>query len=95
MGGPSLAWYAAVEAIARHVPERPLPAGINTATVGDWDLTLNQSAKPAMNGDVEMPPFGVQAAHRQYLVLAVLDPAGGMIGGGMTEDEFIKQMEAA
>jgi hypothetical protein len=94
MGGVSEAFVAAMNAIASVIPERPLPKGINVARVGNWVLTLNASAAPIEHDGQELAPFTILATHNDYLIICVLAPDGGIVGGGMTEGEFIEEMKA-
>lgn len=96
MSGPGVseAYFAAVSAIAGVLGVTPLPSGISVAETADWTLTVNVSSAPAKSdgSEIDIPPFGVVATHKQFLVIAALNPTGGMIGGGMEEGEFIEQM---
>lgn len=88
------AYYAAVEAVASKVEQRPLPHGINEIEAGDWKLALNASGQPIEHDGGNIPPWSVLAQHKVYFVIALLDPGGGTIGGGMPEDQFIADMQA-
>ncbi len=94
MNGVLEAFYAAVQAMAT-VISTPFPKGINRATVGDWDLTLNTADEPMQADGIDDPvkPFEVYATNNKYLAFAILGPSGGAVGG-MTEDEFIADLAA-
>lgn len=89
----SQAFYSAMEAIASVIPQRPFPPGLTTVEAGDWKLTVNSSGEEQDHGGTKLPPWSVLAEHKVWFVICVLDPNGGCIGGGMTEDEFIRQMD--
>lgn len=89
----SEAYFLAVSAIGDQVG-KPLPKGINRATVGDWKLTLNASLEPVKLDDTTtLPAFELLAENTVYVAFATFGPYGGMIGG-MTEDRFIADMKA-
>ena len=92
----SLAFYEGVAAVARVVGITPLPSGLNAAKVGSWQLTLNASNEPLTKegSEVPIPPFNLLAEHDKYFVIALIGPDGGCIGGGITEDQFIADMQA-
>ena len=94
--GPNAAWAATCLALQSVIAERPIPKGINQGILGDWDFTINASNEPLMAEGHSDPiePFGIILSHRVYIAFVALAPSGGMIGGGMSEDEFIAQMEA-
>ena len=91
--GLSAAFVAAMDAIAAHIPERPLPPGLNQVEAGDWKLAVNASREPVAFEGAELSPYTINASHKVYIVICLLDPSGGIIGGGMTEDEFIAEMK--
>jgi|GEM_PF-2673375 len=84
-----VAYYLVAVAIGERLG-KPLPAGLNTTEIGDWTLTINCSPEP-IDG---VQPWNVRAVHRQFIVVALFGPDGGLIGGGMTEDEFIADISA-
>jgi hypothetical protein len=98
MEGMSLAWALATSAACCARNEKPLPQGISEARVGRWIIVVNNSKLelPAtVNGiATELPPFEVAVAMPEFVVFGLLGPAGGMIGGGVSEDEFIADMVA-
>ena len=88
MSGPAIAWVLAVVAIGHATGKKPLPREAVSARVGDWSLTINNT-----NAEVDdLEPFDVRAENEVYLAIAVLGPAGGMIGG-CREDAFIEDMK--
>lgn len=92
--GISEAFVAAVEAVGRLAGVKPLPKGLTTVDGGDWSLTINTTPAPLVHDGSEVPGFTVVATHNQFLVICVLAPDGGVIGGGMTEAGFIADMKA-
>lgn len=96
MTGASIAFAAGVAAVAHKAGVSPLPAGITTVEAGDWTLTVNNSAeenRPQPDRD-PIGPWTLLAENNRYFVIAIMDPTGGAVGGGMTEAEFIDQMNA-
>lgn len=93
-----IAWALATQAIAVKLDVIPLPPGLSEATVGRWNLVVNNSKlelPASVNGvETDLPPYEVAVSMTDYLVFGLLGPAGGMIGGGVTEDEFIADMVA-
>lgn len=89
------AYCEAVETIASKIEQRPLPQGINVVEAGDWKLTLNASRDEVEHDGGTIPPWSVLAEHQEYLLIAMLDAAGGAIGGGMSEEQFIADMRKA
>jgi hypothetical protein len=77
----------------------PLPPGITAVETNNWRLAVNNGRENASWDDggcgAEIGPYGVAAVHKDILAMAMLDAAGGTIGGGMTEDQFIDEMKAA
>ena len=92
--GISEAFVAAVEAVGRLAGIKPLPKGLTTVASQDWTLTINTMSGPLLHEGSEVPPFTVLAVHKRYLIICMLAPDGGMIGGGMSEAEFIADMKA-
>jgi hypothetical protein len=94
MSGVSEAFVEAVGAISRYSNLKPLPAGVTAIETTEWKLAVNASLKATDHDGSPLGPYEVRAEHRDYLVIALLHPNGGMVGGGMPEDEFIEQMKA-
>jgi hypothetical protein len=92
----SLAYVATMEAIGTAIPDRPFPPGLNRVELGEWTLTANASGEELKRdgSSIAIPPYSILAEHKVFCVICILDPGGGMIGGGMTEDEFIEQMNS-
>lgn len=90
MTGPSEAWALAAIAIGQALNIKPLPSGLNTAEVGDWSLTMNNS-KDAIDN---IGPFEIKGQNNEYVAVAILAPSGGMLAG-YTENKFIADMKAA
>jgi len=92
------AFYEAMNAIAALAPEIPLPKGITAVETDKWRLAVNNSDEQAdWEGDgcgAGIPPYSVAAIHKECVQMAIVDAAGGTIGGGMTEDQFIDEMKA-
>lgn len=84
------AFYAAMNVIASEVVERPI-RGLHTVERGEWTLTVNASKEPAEREGVAIGPYNIVAENKVFFALAMFDPTGGMVGG-ITEDEFIRQM---
>lgn len=93
---PNLAWACALEAFATVVRDRPFPKGLNEAEVGDWRMQVNASGEELTvpGYDTPIEAWGLVATHKDFLLIVVLGPGGGVIGGGMSEDAFIEQMRA-
>lgn len=88
----SEAYFLAVEAIARAIGQTPLPAGLNTARVGDWTLTVNVSRDVLVTPDgADVRPYELLGQHEIYFAIAVLGPGGGLIAG-YDEDRFIADL---
>lgn len=94
MTGIAEAYYETVSAIAAGIAERPLPDGINVRDTEDWHLAVNVGSEQRDHEGTPLRPYEALARHKQYLVLAMFGPDGGMIGGGMPEGEYIEQMRA-
>ncbi|WP_294138357.1 hypothetical protein [Sphingomonas sp.] len=88
----STAFAAVVGALATVVEQRPI-TGLHVGKVGDWTITLNASREPVMHLGKELPMWTAEVTNDRYLVVAMLDPTGGIVGG-MPEDQFIAEMEA-
>jgi hypothetical protein len=93
MTGISEAFYEAVQTIAAVAKATPLPSGLTQVEAGEWDLSINVSKTDIEKDGFSFPPYTVIAQHRKYLIISAIGPDGGMIGGGMTEGEFIQQMK--
>jgi hypothetical protein len=95
----SEAYVEAMNTVAALASKIPLPPGITSVETNKWRLAVNNGLGNATwetgNCGAEISPFGIAAVHKTVVVMAMLDPAGGTIGGGMTEDEFIAEMKAA
>lgn len=91
--GVAVAFHRAVTAMSTVISERPFPVGLVKAEVGDWDMTVNTSGQEISEDGIAYGAFTLHATHRTFFVIAVFDPAGGMIGGGMTEAQFIEDMD--
>lgn len=94
MSGPCLAWAIASVAIGHVNGTKPMPPGLNTARVGDWELAVNAGREPVQHDGREMTAFELSCANTEYLAFGAFHPSGGMIGG-YSEDQFIKDMLAA
>lgn len=91
----SEAYFLAAEAIARAIGQVPLPAGLNTARVGDWTLTVNVSRGVLHTADgTEVQPFEMLCRHEVLFAVAIIGPGGGLIAG-YNEDRFIAELRAA
>lgn len=89
MDGISLVWSLCVALVA-HQHGKPLPKKVLTATADHWSVTLNSTN--VASGD--LPPFGVRVESTRFLIIGVLDPFGGVIGG-CSEDVLIEDLKAA
>jgi hypothetical protein len=92
--GLCMAFYEAVGAIVALAGVTPLPPGISAVETEDWSLVVNNGREPAEHDGGEVGPWAVHASHKDFLVVAIFNPVGGAIGGGMSEGEFIDQMRA-
>jgi hypothetical protein len=88
----STAFAATVGALATVIEQRPI-TGLQVGKVGDWTIVLNASREPVMHDGEEMSMWSAKVTNDRFLVVAVLDPTGGIVGG-MPEDQFIAEMEA-
>ena len=88
--GPCLAWAIAAAAISHALQAEPLPPGLSHADIGDWQLTVNNSAQEQAGH----PPFEIRAIHKVYVAMASFGPHDGAIMGG-SEDQFIKDIAAS
>ncbi|WP_034157901.1 hypothetical protein [Sphingomonas sp. ERG5] len=95
-GGVSAAFVAGLDFIvAVYGADCPLPLrGLVTAEAGDWKLTINASdeAKSIDGRRDPLEPFTIIAENTRYFAFGVICPGGGLIGG-MSEAEFIEQIE--
>jgi hypothetical protein len=94
MSGVCEAFAEAVGAIARQSKTTPLPKGVTAVETPEWKLAVNASLEPVEHDGSPLGPYEVRAEHRKYFVIAVFDPNGGAIGGGLPENDFIEQMKA-
>ena len=94
MTGVSEAYFEACMAVGRLLKIKPLAPGLSVVETEEWAFGVNNSKEPVKHEGVDIEPFELVARHKVYLLFAVMGPAGGMIGGGMPEDEFIAQMKA-
>ncbi len=96
-GGISHAFAAGVEFIVAGLgPDHPKPLrGLFAAERGDWKLTINASPEPVLpeGMSAELCAWTIFAENSRYLVFGLFGPAGGMIGGGMSEDQFIAEIK--
>jgi hypothetical protein len=92
--GVAEAYYATVQAIAAGTTARPLPDGINVRETDDWHLAVNVGNDSREHEGAALRPYEAMARHKETVILAMFGPDGGVIGGGMSEDEYIEQMRA-
>lgn len=88
----SEAFAEAMEVIASKAPSIPLPKGLTEVETPDWKLAVNSGREPVQWQGSELPGYTVGALHKEFLIIAMIGPDGGVIGGGMTEDQFIEDM---
>jgi len=94
VSGVCEAFAEAVGAIARQSKTIPLPKGVTAVETPEWKLAVNASLQPVDYDGSPLGPYEVRAEHSQYFWIAVFDPNGGVIGGGLPEGDFIEQMKA-
>lgn len=88
----SALWAEILKWVAKHEPgilsETP---GLWRGETPEWKVSLN-GHDSVIDG---LPPFHVLLSHKTYLQLAVIGPDdGGILGGGMSEDEAIAHFAA-
>lgn len=92
------AYLHASEAVGMKVSKgnlHPLPKGLHTVTIGDWELTLNTSREVQWLEDIApIPPNAMLARHLKFMIIARLEPYYSSIGGDITEDQFLAEMQS-
>jgi hypothetical protein len=88
------AYYEGVAAVVAAAGLRPLPKGVTAVEAGDWELAVNNGREPIDHDGSPLGAWELRAVHKVFLVIVILNPVGGCLGGGMPEDEFIAQMRA-
>lgn len=87
----STLWTTVMKWVATHKPDRlDLLDGLWKGETEDWVVAVNGHDR-----EIEgLAPFHVRLDHRKYLVTAVFGPHGGLIGGGMSEEEAQRSFDA-
>lgn len=93
------AYFEAINAAARLWGQPlPMPSGVNIFQNDEWHIVVNNSkwqgaydAPAGMTGHID--PYDVHVSHQDRIIIAVISPSNGVIGG-LAEDDFIEAMRA-
>lgn len=87
----STLWATVMQWVASLDPGRlDLLEGLWKGETPDWIVEVNGHDRAIGNLD----PYHVRMEHKRRLVIAVFGPRGGLIGGGMSEEEAQRSFEA-